>query len=303
MASVILPTVEWTTSCEQLAAQLEPDDELLVVCDTADDPVASAELPDEAALLVAGEPEGCSGKANAVAYALERATQDRIVLTDDDVDRDDDWLETLKRHGEAHGVVTAIPIFTSEEHPFRLFEPLCIVLASVVLERTTWVPWGGGVTFDRREIDVDGYIADLRRTVSDDALLAEYADEFVASRELVNRVAVPGDARTTYERLTRFVKIFYRFDRPKTLAALAASVCLVTIGILAPVAVAVGVTAVTYRRYRALGIERRTWLFAVPSLLLAPLVGVVGILRPTFVWGGRRYRWTDTFEVEIVAGT
>ena len=300
VASVILPTIEWTRSCEQLTAQLEADDELLVVCDTENDPVASAALPEAAELLVAGEPKGCSGKANAVAYALERATQDRIVLTDDDVDRDDDWLETLKRHGESHGVVTAIPIFTSEEHPFRVFEPLCIVMASLVLERTTWVPWGGGVTFDRREIDIDNYVDDLRRTVSDDALLAEYADEIVAPRELVNRVAVPGDARTTYERITRFVKIFYRFERVKTVAVLATFLAVLAVGAVVPIPVAVGVTVVAYLRYRALGIDRRTWVFAIPSLVVAPFIGVAGILRPTFVWGGRRYRWTDTFEVEIV---
>ena len=49
--------------------------------------------------------------------------------------------------------MTVIPGFTSEEYPYRLFEPLCIVVAFLVLERSSWVPWGGGVTFDRREID------------------------------------------------------------------------------------------------------------------------------------------------------
>ncbi len=215
MASIILPTFEWTTSCEQLARQLEPEDELLVVCDSESDPVAGVDLPDGATLLVAGEPEGCSGKANAVALALEHASQDRIVLTDDDVDREADWLATIKRLGHEHGVVTAIPVFTSEEYPFKLFEPLCIIVASVVLERSNWVPWGGGVTFDRRDIDLDGYVSDLRRTVSDDALLAEYVDEIATSRALVNVVEVPGDTRTTYERLTRFVKIFTDSPRRK----------------------------------------------------------------------------------------
>ena len=32
--SVLLPTMEWNTACEQLAAQLKPNDELLVVCDS-----------------------------------------------------------------------------------------------------------------------------------------------------------------------------------------------------------------------------------------------------------------------------
>ncbi len=300
MASIILPTFEWTQSCEQLARQLEADDELLVVCDSESDPVASADLPEAAELLVAGDPEGCSGKANAVALALEHASQDRIVLTDDDVDRDDDWLATIKRLGEEHGTVTAIPVFVSEEYPFKLFEPLCIVVASLVVDRTSWVTWGGGVTFDRRDIDIEGYIADLRRTISDDALLAEYVDDVVASRELVNEVQVPGGPRATYERLTRFVTIFYRFAPRRTLAILAIFLAVVLIGTLAPLAVAVGVTTLAYDRYRALGVDRRTWLFAAPALVLAPLLGIAGIVRPTFVWGGRRYRWEETFDVTVL---
>ncbi|SFC61536.1 Glycosyltransferase involved in cell wall bisynthesis [Halobiforma haloterrestris] len=300
MASVILPTFEWTTSCEQLAGQLEPADELLVVCDSEDDPVASADLPEESRLLVAGEPEGCSGKANAVALALEHASQDRIVLTDDDVERDEEWLATIKRLGEEHGTVTAIPVFYSEDYPFKLLEPLCIVVASFVVDWTNWVTWGGGVTFDRREIDLEGYIADLRRTVSDDALLAEYTDDVVASRELVDPVRVPGGPRVTYERVTRFVTIFYRFAPRRTLAILGIFLAVVAAGLVAPLLVAVSVTSLARDRYRALGVERKTWLFAVPSLLLAPLFGIAGIVRPTFVWGGRRYRWPDTFDVTVV---
>ncbi|WP_265109953.1 glycosyltransferase [Halosolutus halophilus] len=300
MASIILPTFEWTPSCEQLARQLEADDELLVVCDSDDDPVATADRPDEAELLVAGEPEGCSGKANAVAVGLEHASQDRIVLTDDDVDRDEDWLATIKRLGEEHGTVTAIPVFTSEEYPFKLFEPPCLVVGSFVVDRSNWVPWGGGVTFDRRDVDVDAYVEDLRRTVSDDALLAEYVDEVVASRELVSRVSVPGGPRATYERITRFAKIFYRFDPTRTLASLALFLSVIAVGLVFPVAVAVGVTVLAYTHYRALRVDRRTWLFAAPSLVLAPIIGVAGLVRPTFVWGGRRYRWDDTFDVAVV---
>ncbi|WP_243637770.1 hypothetical protein [Natrarchaeobius oligotrophus] len=53
-------------------------------------------------------------------------------------------------------------------------------------------------------------------------------------------------------------------------------------------------------QYRTLGVDRRTWLFAVPSLVLAPLFGIAGIVRPTFVWGDRRYRWDDTFDVTVL---
>lgn len=300
MATIILPTVEWTPSSEQLVRQMTAEDELLVVCDRETDPVATADLPDAVEVVVAGEPQGCSGKANAVAAALERASQDRIVLTDDDVDRDEDWLETLKRLGDEHGAVTAIPLFVSEEYPWRCLEPLCIVTVSWVIGRSTMVPWGGGVTFDRRDLDVDGYVSDLRRTVSDDALLATYLDDVVPAPELVNEVAVPGGPRATVERMTRFVKIFYRFAPVSTLLAFVVFLAVIAVGALFPLPVALGVTAFAYARYRTLGIGRFTWLFAVPSLVLAPAIGVVGILRPTFVWGGRRYRWDDTFDVTVL---
>ena len=84
--SVVLPTVEPTGVCEQIADQLESGDELLVVCDAPDDPIADrvAAFDDRVRLVVAGEPEGCSGKANAVAAAMEAARNDRIAWTDDD---------------------------------------------------------------------------------------------------------------------------------------------------------------------------------------------------------------------------
>jgi len=38
--SVLLPTVSWTHACDDVAAQLGPEDELLIIHDTEDDPVA-----------------------------------------------------------------------------------------------------------------------------------------------------------------------------------------------------------------------------------------------------------------------
>jgi|GEM_PF-2788514 len=65
--TVILPTVRHTDVVDQLASQLGPDDELLVVCDTDSDPIAGVadSFPKGVRLVIAGEPEGCSGKANA----------------------------------------------------------------------------------------------------------------------------------------------------------------------------------------------------------------------------------------------
>ena len=71
MASVILPTTRWTDGCADVLASLSPDDELFVVADHPDDPVF-ADAPDTAELVAAGDPVGCSGKANALAAGMER---------------------------------------------------------------------------------------------------------------------------------------------------------------------------------------------------------------------------------------
>lgn len=84
--SVILPTTRWKDACEAVAGQLQESDELLVVCDTESDPIADrrGDLPEGVLLVLAGEPERCSGKANAIAAGMETAEHERIVWTDDD---------------------------------------------------------------------------------------------------------------------------------------------------------------------------------------------------------------------------
>ena len=109
--SVLVPTVEWTPACDDLLEGLRDGEELLVICDSESDPVADRETPDGVEILVAGEPVGCSGKANAMAYGIERAGNDRFVWTDADFRRDDDWLDRLVAEGEKHGPATAIPYF------------------------------------------------------------------------------------------------------------------------------------------------------------------------------------------------
>jgi len=85
--SVLLPTVEWTPACDDLTAQLRDGDQLLVICDSESDPVAGRDPPENVEILTAGEPEGCSGKANAMAHGMERAANDRFVWTDADYER------------------------------------------------------------------------------------------------------------------------------------------------------------------------------------------------------------------------
>ncbi|MFO8114855.1 MAG: hypothetical protein R6U01_05755 [Halorubrum sp.] len=71
--SIVLPTREWTPACAELAAQAAPSDELFFVCDRPSDPVVDAAAGTAATVVVAGEPETCSGKCNALAAGLARA--------------------------------------------------------------------------------------------------------------------------------------------------------------------------------------------------------------------------------------
>jgi hypothetical protein len=83
--SILLPTVSWTPACGDVAAQLGSEDELLIIHDTEDDPVTDRErFPENVRLVPAGDPVGCSGKANAIAAGMEAANHDRLVWTDDD---------------------------------------------------------------------------------------------------------------------------------------------------------------------------------------------------------------------------
>lgn len=315
MASVLLPTTEWTPSCEQLRGQLGDEDELLVICDATDDPVAeqfdgspgveeSSEAEDvrddpRVELVVAGDPEGCSGKANALATGLERASQNRVVFTDDDLDRGDDWLATMKRLGEEHGAASAVPVFVSDEFPYVVVEPLFAVFASGGLLHGN-MPWGGGVTFDRREIDEEAYLRDLRRTLSDDELLAQHLDDLTASRELVQEVEVDGGWHGTYHRLVRFFRTVYLLEPGGLVVPLVASLAVLAMAVVSLPIALVAVTALTFATYRHVGIDRRTWVLALPSFALIPAFTALGIGRREFEWGGRRYRWTSAFDVEVL---
>jgi len=297
MATVVLPTPVWTDSCAQLAAQLTDEDELLIVCDSQADPVFERQLPAGVRRLVAGDPTGCSGKANAVATGLEAASYDRIILTDNDLERGPYWLATMKRLGEQHGAVTAIPVFVSDRYPFRLLEPFFACWCSFGIAISN-VPWGGGVSFDRQEMDLEGYVRDLRRTVADDVLLGEYLDSVSTAWELVHEVPVDGGPRATLERVTRFVQSVHRFDRLKTVGPIGIALVLIGLMMVVPL-VAIGLTIGMGLWYRQLGVARRSWLLTVPAVLVTPFVLAGGIARRRFQWGGRQYDWPSRFVVAV----
>lgn len=296
--SVLLPTVEWTPACEAVAEGLGPEDELLVLCDRPTDPVAS-HAPPGVEVCVAGEPEGCAGKANALAHGIERARHDRLVWTDADFDRGPDWLDRLVEAGERHGPATAIPFFHGGGL-WAVLEPwyvLVLTLPFYLGLADDWV-WGGGVTFTRSEVDVDALATDLRRVISDDGLLGRRLDAAHAVRSMVTPVAVPGDPRSVWHRHVRFARIAHLYYGA-TGGGVAVVAAVLGLAALAPL-VAVGlVTAVAGLAYALVGIRRPTFLLAPLGIVVLPLL-LPTVLRTEFAWAGRRYRVDGPFDVTVL---
>lgn len=80
--SVRLPTVSWTVACDDVAAQLSPEDELLITHESEDAPVADRKpLLGNVELASAGDPVDCSGKANAIAAGMEARVRNVVNTT------------------------------------------------------------------------------------------------------------------------------------------------------------------------------------------------------------------------------
>jgi len=294
--TVILPTIRQTDVVDQLAAQLGPDDELLVVCDSETDPVARNvdSLPDGVRLIVAGEPEGCSGKANAIATAMEAARHDRIVWTDDDFHHPSDWLAGLHADYERQGPTTELPFFVGQDPLSKLIEPTYVMGATLGLG-LVGVPWGGAVIFERDDIDEASFLSDLRNTISDDGLLGAYLDVRPVKR--VRRVDVGGTVSESLERNTRFMQIAEYFSPyPNLTVPLAAFffTCCLLFPLPSMVISTLGVAAL----YAYFGIRQWSFLLVYPALIVQFPLLLYGLHR-TFVWGGRRYEWPERFTVVV----
>ncbi|PSP73070.1 glycosyl transferase [Halobacteriales archaeon QS_3_64_16] len=297
--SVLLPTVAWTPACREVAAQLGPEDELLLICDTDADPIASREtdLPEQVRLLRAGDPEGCSGKANAIATGMSQASHDRIVWTDDDFYHPSDWLAGLHADYAVHGPVAELPFFLGRDPLSLLCEPL-YALGGTLGVYAAGKAWGGAVIFERGDLDWEDFLADLSRTVSDDGLLAEYLD--VTPRRRVRSVPIGGTIAESVERHVRFTQIARRHDPRTTLLTSVVMSLFTLLCLLFPLPgffLTTGILAVVYTVF---GVRRWTVLLAYPATIVQlPLFGYA-LARRTFVWGGRRYRWRTKFDVRVL---
>lgn len=297
--SVILPTVEWTTACTDVAEQLEPGDELLVVCDNETDPIANrgGDVPERVRIVPAGEPTNCSGKANAIATGMETARHDRIVWTDDDFHHPPDWLAGLHAAYETHGPVSEVPFFVGRDPLALLLEPVYAIGGTLGVYAGNEA-WGGAVIFERADLASAVFLADLRRTVSDDGLLSEHLD--VTSLRRTRMVNIGGTMSETLERHVRFTQIVRHHD-PVATAVMGVLASLFAIGcLLFPLAGFVAVTLLQAAVYAAFGVRRPTVLLAYPATIVQVPLFVYGLARRTFVWGGRRYRWRAKFDVRVV---
>jgi hypothetical protein len=309
IVSVVLPTDRWTDACDQLATQVRDrreatadDCEFVVACDRPDDPVVGDAAGTVAEVVVAGEPQGCSAKCNALAAGLERASGERVVCTDADFDHEPGWLAAVLEHladAPAGHVVSTAPVLVSEGALVRLLEgPGGIGAALTTLLDTT--AWGGTMAFRRGEVDVETYVSDLRRTVSDDALLTQQVDGIESIGALVREVPVSGSISETLDRQVRWVRTGLYFD-PAGLAFGVLLSILVLVGtLLAPLVTVPLVTAVAGLAYVYCGIRRWTFLLTVPAYAASLPLLIYGLARVEFDWNGRRYRWTGPFDVSVV---
>lgn len=296
--SVLLPTKRWTEACTEIANQLRDSDELLVIHDDAHDPVAGREdVPAGVRLISAGEPEECSGKANAIATGMDAAIHDRLVWTDDDFHHPPDWLETLNTDYDHHGPVSEVPYFVGQDALSVLIEPMLASSGSFGIYLLNQI-WGGAVAFERDDIDEEAFLTELRQTVSDDGLLMDHLSVTTVRRTHI--VPIGGSIRETVERMVRWTTIIWRHDAGAVLgiSLILAFACLG--GLLFPLYAAIALTVLHLIVNEVVGVRRWTALLAYPALFAFLALVPYALARRTFVWGDRRYRWPSKFDVEIV---
>jgi hypothetical protein len=237
---------------------------------------------------------------------MEQATNDRFVWSDDDYERDADWLDRLVETGAVHGPAAFEPLIVSQGWCFRLLEPvigLGIALYDIYRDGGEGgYPWGGGVTFTRDEIDgsVEQLCGELRRSISDDNALQNYLEDTYAPREWRIRIPVEGDFEDTARRLTRWMRADHvRYDITHEFLI---SLLVTGLALLFPVVVAPLVTVAAGLGYKRLGYSRWTFLLGYPGVLVLPFVFGAGIFVDEFRWGSRRYRVDGLYDVEVLDG-
>lgn len=277
---------------------LGEEDELLVIADDADDPVADrrGETAEGVRVVLAGEPEGCSGKANAIAAGMEAAEGDRIVWTDDDFRHPPGWLAELHADYERQGPTTELPVFVGRDPLGVLLEPAYLVGGTLAVA-AGGIAWGGAVVFEHDDLDQTAFLDDLRRTVSDDGTLSDHLEVKPVKRMRI--VPAGGSIRASLERFVRFLWIV-RYHAPRaSVVNVGLAVAFSTLCLAAPI-IGIGfVTLFSGATYAWAGLRRPTFLLAGPVAIAMPALMAYAYARRTFVWGGRRYRWVRKSDVRV----
>lgn len=296
--SIILPTTSGTGTVDEILSQMSQEDELLVVCDSEEDEIAKSDVESREGmkLVVAGEPEGCSGKANAIHAGMKAAGNGRVVWTDDDFRHPGNWLEQLHKYCDKYGAVSELPFFVGKNSLTAVNEPVyALVMFFTYLENQVW---GGSVMFERDRIDEEKFLEELQSTVSDDALLSEYLNSRTVRQ--TRRVEIDSTVRDALERMTRFVKIVRYHEPLKTVLLSSFSVVLALACLLYPIHSFAASTIFFLSVYLFLGERRPTFIFGYLSLILLPFVLLYSLVRKTFVWHGRRYQYMEKLDVDIL---
>ena len=296
--SIILPTTSYNEVIEQLSSQLSEKDELIVVYDTEKDPIADSDIDSKSQvkLLEAGEPEGCSGKANAIYHGMKAAENNRIVWTDDDFHHPEDWLEELHKTCNKHGAVSELPFFIGQ-NPLTIINEPTYALVMFITYLNNQV-WGGAVMFDRDQFDEETFLKELKSTVGDDVLLSEHLNSKTLRK--TRRVEIDETVTEALERLARFVK-HVRYHEPiQSLILGVVSVILAVLCISFPLYSLAGSSVLYFGIYQILGENRLTFLFSYVSLLILPILLTYGVLKKSFVWHGRRLKYNSKLDVEIL---
>ena len=295
--SILLPTREEVDVIEELRDQLGEEDELLVICDSEDDPVTDSSFDSgKIELVIAGEPEGCSGKANAIYEGMKASENNRVVWTDDDFEHPDDWLQEMEEDCNRYGAVSELPFFTGKNFLTVVTEP--IYAFTMLMAYLNNQAWGGSIIFDRDSFDEEKFLEELRQTVGDDVLLSEHLESKTLMR--TRHVKIDETPREGLERIVRFVK-HVRYHEPVQTGLLTlTSFFLAGAAMTYPITSFIASTVFFLGVYTAMGRKRPTFLFGYLSLLILPIFLLYGLLRKTFVWQGRRYRYNSKLEVDIL---
>ncbi|MEZ3117460.1 hypothetical protein RYH80_16215 [Halobaculum sp. MBLA0147] len=187
----------------------------------------------------------------------------------------------------------------SERPLLRLLEgPGAIgALLTVTLNTTAW---GGTMAFAHDALALDEYVADLRRTVSDDALLTDRVANVESVPELICPMPVSETVDETLARQVRWTLTARYLDPGGLVFGVALSLAVVLGSLFAPLVVVPFITAVAGVAFAYCGLRRPSFLLAVPAYWLSLPLVVYGLSRSTFEWNGRRYRWRSLYDATVL---